>query len=97
MPVRAHALDELAAVDGAAAGLGRDRARQGDVAAAQLVGADGERGDGAVHGALGELAGLGQALAQADDARKGVDDGEALVGRAAISSRQLLVPRSTAP
>ena len=36
----AHPVDEIAAVDGAAAGLGRDRARQRDVAAAQFVGAD---------------------------------------------------------
>ena len=75
-------LDEMAAVDRAAAGLGRDRAGEGDAAALQFLGADRKRGDGAVHRAFRKLAGGRHSLAEADDAREGVDDGEALVGRA---------------
>ncbi len=50
------ALDEMAAVDRAAAGFGRDRAGERDVAAAQLVRADAKRGDGAVHRRVGQPA-----------------------------------------
>ena len=49
----AHPLDELGAVARAAAGLGGDRAGEVDVAAAQLVGADLERAERAVHRLLG--------------------------------------------
>src|SRR3546814_18321300 len=45
----ADAFDELRAVAGPAAGLGRNRMRQMDIAAAQLVGADLKRGNGALH------------------------------------------------
>src|SRR3546814_10830615 len=48
-PCRSDALGQLLAVARAAARLGRDRARQRNMAAAQLVGADRKRGDGAVH------------------------------------------------
>ena len=75
-------LDEMAAVDGAPAGLGRDRAGEADPAALQFLGADGERGDGAVHRRFGKLAGRRHAFAHADDAREGVDDGEALAAGA---------------
>ena len=75
-------VDEIAAVDGAAAGLGRDRARQGDMAAPELVGADRQRLDRPVHRSLGEIAAGRQALAQPDDAREGVEHGEAAVARA---------------
>src|SRR6478735_1742367 len=51
------------------------------MAAAELVRADAEGGDGAVHRALRQLAGLGQALSQADDAGECVDDGERAVAR----------------
>ena len=45
----AHPVDEFLAIFGTAARLGRDRARQGDVAAAQFVGADRQGADRAVH------------------------------------------------
>jgi hypothetical protein len=76
-----HPFDELAAVDGAAAGFGGDRAGEGDPAPAQLVGADGEGGDGAVLRRVADLAAGAQAFPEPDDPREGVDDGEALVGR----------------
>jgi hypothetical protein len=66
----------------------------------QLVGADLQRLDRAVHRRRRtEPAGRRQPLAEPHDARKGVDDAElarpAIVGWA-TSSRQLLVPRSSA-
>src|SRR3546814_1052969 len=64
----------LVAIDGAAARLGRDRARQGDVAANRLVGANRERGDGAVYRRVADPAAAVQPFAQANDAGKGVDD-----------------------
>ena len=102
----AHPLDELAAVDRAATGLGGDRAGDADVAADQLVGADRQGADRAVHRLLAELAGLAQTLAEADDARESVDDGETLVDRAgdeepaivgAKVERAIGVARRTAP
>src|SRR3546814_2516463 len=69
-----HPPDQLVAIDGAAARLGRDRARQGDVAANQLVGANRERGDGAVYRRVADPAAAVQPFAQANDAGKGVDD-----------------------
>jgi hypothetical protein len=44
------------------------------MAAAQLVGTDGERGDGAVHRGFADPAGAVQPFAEAHDARKSVDD-----------------------
>ena len=75
-------LDEMAAVDRAAAGLGRDRAGEADPAALQFLGADAQRGDGAVHRGFGQLAGRRHALAHAHHPRKGVDHGEAVIARA---------------
>ncbi len=74
------AFDEGGAVARAPARLGRDRAGKGDVAAPELVGADGERGDGALDRGIAQPAGRGEPLAQPDDARKGIDDGEPLGG-----------------
>ena len=53
----------------------------GRAAAADFVGADLQRRHGALHGRLGQPAGLAQALAQPDDARIGVDDAEAAARR----------------
>jgi hypothetical protein len=65
--------------------------------ALQLVAADLQRLDGAVHRRVGQPAGARQALAEAHDARKGVDDAElARPRRRGDSRRQLLVPRSSA-
>ena len=78
----ADAVGEVAAVARAAARLGRDRARQGDVAAAQFVGADGERGDRAVHRRVAQHPARAEPLAEPDDARESVDDGEPALARA---------------
>ena len=76
-----HALDEIAAVDGAAAGLGGDRARQRRPPAAQFVGADRERAERPLHRRVADPAAGRQALAEADDPREGVDDDESVLGR----------------
>src|SRR3546814_21107408 len=69
-PCRSDALGQLLAVARAAARLGRDRARQRNMAAAQLVGADRKRGDGAVHCGVADPPAAVQPLAQPHDARK---------------------------
>ena len=73
------AFEELDAIGGGAAGLGGDQPGLPDLAVAQLLAADLERLDGAVHGCLAEPAAGGQPLAQPDDARKGIDDAELAV------------------
>ena len=73
--------DELGAIVGAPAGLGRDAAGMGHALAAHLAGADLEGLDGAVHGGAGERAARTQPLAQADDSRERVDDAEPLASR----------------
>ena len=85
------------AIGGHAAGLGGHQPHPLHVAPLELVGADPQGIDGAVHGLVAEFAGLRQPLAQPDDARKGIDDREAAPAGVAISKRQLLVPRSSAP
>ena len=98
MPVSlAHPLDELAAVDRPAAGLGRDRARQRNIAAAQLLGADRKRRDRAVHRLLGQLPVCDRPSPSRTMREKASTTVKPpSIGRA-ISRRQLLVPRSTAP
>ena len=76
-----HPLDELLAVRRPAARLGRDRAGEMDIAAAELVGADLQRPQRAVHRRLVQPPGLGHALAQPDDPAEGIDDGEILARR----------------
>ena len=73
---RLDAVEELLAVVGRAAGFGGDQPRAPDRAAGELVGADLQRLDGAVHGRLAEAAARRQPLAQPDDARERVDDAE---------------------
>ncbi len=93
----ADAVDEAAAILRPAAGFGGDGARQAHPAALHLGRTDLERLDGAVHRFGGQAAALRDALAQPDDARKRVDD--LIAGQhpcRAISSRQLLVPKSRA-
>ena len=70
--------DEIFAIAGATAGLGRDAASVGDMMAAHFAGADLERLDGAVHRRRRQGAGRAHALAQTDDARKRIDDAKAL-------------------
>ena len=77
-----HPVGEFLAVGGAAARLGGDRARQRDVAAAELVGAHRQRPDRAVHRRVGQAPRLRQTLAQPDDARESIDHGEAALDRA---------------
>jgi len=74
----AHAGDEFGAVGCAAAGLGRDRAGQVDIAALQLVGTDLQRGKRPVHRRVAQPAGLGQSFAQPDHAAERIDDDEVL-------------------
>ena len=70
------------AVLGAAAGLGRDRARQRDVAAPELVGADGRaRRPRGPSRSCDSSPLRRESLAQPDDARESIDDGEAAVVR----------------
>jgi hypothetical protein len=71
---RAHAVQELVAVAGAAAGLGRHATAMGDAAARDLAGADLQRLDGAAHGVFGERAVAREALAETHNAREGIDD-----------------------
>ncbi len=78
----ADPFEELAAVGCTAAGFGRDRAGQGDVAAAKLVGADRQRADRTVHGVVGQLPALRKPVAEAHDPRESVDHREAPIGRA---------------
>src|SRR4029079_17251441 len=66
--------DEVIAVGRSAASFGGDQPAAADLAVGKLAGAHLQRLDGAMHGALAELAGLADALAQADDARERVDD-----------------------
>jgi len=67
-------VDEMAAVDRAPAGLGRDRTGERDPAPPKLLGADRERGYGAVHRRFGKLAGGRHALAHPDEAAQIVVD-----------------------
>jgi hypothetical protein len=69
----AHATEELAAIGGAAAGLGRHRARGADPALGDLAGADPERVERAVHCRRAQRAGRLQAFAQPDDPRERID------------------------
>ena len=78
----ADAFGQLFAVARAAARLGRHRARQRDMAAAQLVGADRQRGDGAVHRRVADPPAAVEPFAQPHDARKGVDHDQLAILRA---------------
>ncbi len=59
-----------------AAGFGGDQPHAADFAVLQLAGADAQRIDGAVHRVVGQTAAGRQPLAEADDAREGIDDAE---------------------
>ena len=67
---------ELGAVRSGTAGLGRNQPRALDRPVAQLVAADLQRLDGAVHRRFGQASVGSQPLAQPDDARERVDDAE---------------------
>ena len=77
-----HPGQELAAVGGAAAGLGGDGAQPAHRAAGQARGAGVQRGQGALHRGFAERAGVVQALAQPDDAGEAVEHAKAVAGRA---------------
>ena len=72
------ARDEVRAVGRLAAGLGGDRAGERDVAPLQFVGADAQRGDGAVDRRIAQPPGGGEPFAEPHDAREGVDHREPL-------------------
>src|SRR6185295_14221320 len=59
---------------------GCDQPQAAGPAVPDLVAADGKRRDGALHCRLADRAGLGNALAEADDPREGVDDAEPVAG-----------------
>ncbi|CDX57779.1 hypothetical protein MPL3365_280047 [Mesorhizobium plurifarium] len=73
------AIQKLDTVGGRAAGLGGDQPGFPDLAVAQLLAADLQRLDRAVHRGLAEPAAGGQPLAQPDDARESVDDAKLAV------------------
>ena len=74
-----HPLDELAAVDRAAAGLGGDRAGEADAAAAAASRRRRRARRPRGPSRFADLAAGRHALAEPDDAREGVDDGEAVL------------------
>ena len=73
---------ELGAVGGRAAGLGGDQPRAGDAAVRHLVAADAERVDRARDRRVADAAGRRHPFAEPDDAGEGIDDAEAVAGRA---------------
>ena len=77
----ANPLGKLAPVCCPAAGLGRDRPREDDIAALKLVGADRQRGNRAVHRGVAQPTTGAEPLPQPDDPRKGIDHGEAALAR----------------
>jgi hypothetical protein len=76
----AHTLDEIIAVAGAAACLGRDRARQMHIAPLQLFRADPQSAQRPVHRLIRQTPRLGQTFAQTHHAAEGVDHHEAVPG-----------------
>ena len=72
----AHPLDEFLAIRGAAAGLRRDQTSAGDAPRLHLGAADVQRCDRALDGGLADPPGAAEPLAEAHDARKGVDDAQ---------------------
>ena len=90
-------VNEFRPVRRKAAGLRRNQALARDLVPFQLVGADAQRLDGALHGGIIQAAMTAQPLAQPNDARKGIDHLEARSWGWRTSRRQLLVPRSSAP
>ena len=78
----ADARDEFWAVEGDAAGLGRNEPGAGNAAQLHFRTTDFKGGQGAVDGGLTKPSGLGQALAKAHDAREGVNDSKPLPRRA---------------
>ena len=75
------AIPKAIGVRGRAAGLGRDQAKAAGLPGLDLVAADRERGNGALDRRFADAAGGGDALAQPDDAGKGIDHAKAVAGR----------------
>ena len=73
-------MEEILTVRGAPAGFGCDRTHASDPAPVHFYGANIERLQRARHGGLGKAAAAGQALTQADDARKSVNDPKSAIG-----------------
>ena len=70
----AHLFDEFGAIFGGATSFGGDETRARDAARHHFVAANQQRVEGPANRRVAQPAALAQALAQADDARKGVDD-----------------------
>ena len=77
----AHPLDEFLAVGRAPARFGRHRTGEMDVPAPELVGADLERADRAIHRRVAQPSALRQPFAEPDDTAEGVDHDEVDAGR----------------
>src|SRR6185503_17518898 len=75
----ANPLRELVSVARSAARFGGDGARERNVAPPQLIGANRESSDGAVHRLLRQCASPRHPFTEANDAGKCVDDGKATV------------------
>ena len=74
------AVAETLGIRGGAAGLGRDQPQPARPAVADLVAADRERGDRALDRGIADGTGRGDALAEPDDAREGIDHAEPVAG-----------------
>ncbi len=75
-----HPLDEMVGIARHATGFRRDQPGAVDAARMHLVAADQQRFDGPVDGVVVERDGAGEPLAEAHDAREGVDDTKAGAG-----------------
>ena len=74
-------LDEILAIGRLAAGFGRDRAGEMDIAPPQLVGADVQRAQRPVHRRLAQPPGLRQPFAEPHHPAEGIDHGEIFARR----------------
>lgn len=86
-------IEKMGAVHGASAGLGRDRVGQTRSAALDLLGADLQGFDGAIHCGLVERTRQQHTLAQLDDARKGIDDLEVRTSLPGDQQAAVVAPR----
>lgn len=73
-----HPFNEFIAIVSAAAGFGCHRTRQRDIAAAQFIGTDLERGECTIHRRFAQPAILCKPFAQPDNPAEGIDNGKAI-------------------
>ena len=74
------AVAETIGIGSGAAGLGRDQAQPARPAVADLVAADGERGDRPLDRGIADGTGRGNTLAEPDDPRETIDHAEPVAG-----------------